>query len=96
VTVTNSADLCRDHARCEHNRARNFHSPQVCLSCERKLAVHFLDGVALRDIDAPDASFALRCDECLLSRQGCPHAGRDGDICPECFDYICAAKEEAS
>lgn len=87
-----SADICRDHALCERN-AKSFRGPQECGLCERHPAVHFLNGAS--DIAS---SFALRCDACLLSGQGCPHVtGAAGvmpsgkpvtAICAECYDWV--------
>jgi len=86
-----SADICRDHAICLRN-AKFFRGPQECGLCERRPATHYLNGAS------GTGSFALRCDGCLLSRQGCPHVTSasgvmpSGEpltaICAECYDWV--------
>ena len=73
------ADVCGDHAACEKNLRRAFRTPQICLTCERRPAIH-----AILD----EGFYMLRCDECLVSSHGCPHALKSGEICADCFDFI--------
>lgn len=77
VFIGSSADVCANHEACERNKRAAFRSLQVCLTCERNPATHYI-------ADGP--AYMLRCDECLLSNQGCPHAAPN--ICPPCYDYV--------
>lgn len=69
-------NVCPDHAECARN-ANFFHAGSECMTCERRPATHFLSG---------ETGFRPRCDECLVSSYGCPHA--TPNVCPECFDFV--------
>lgn len=75
--LSTSERVCGDHATCERNKRRAFRKPQVCLTCERSTATHYIE-------DGP--VYILRCDECLVSNLGCPHAAPN--VCPNCYDAI--------
>lgn len=75
--MTTSERVCANHQACERNKRVAFRLPQVCLTCESRPAKHYIqDGSA----------YILRCDECLASNVGCPHAAPH--VCADCYDAI--------
>jgi hypothetical protein len=75
--IATSVRVCADHETCERNKRAAFRKPQTCLTCERREATHFI---------ADDSAYMLRCDECLVSNFGCPHAAPN--VCPDCYDAL--------
>jgi hypothetical protein len=75
--IATSVRVCADHETCERNKRAAFRKPQTCLTCERREATHFI---------ADDSAYMLRCDECLVSNFGCPHAAPN--VCTDCYDAL--------
>lgn len=76
--VPTSERVCGDHEACKRNKRVAFRTEQVCLTCETRRAEHYIIG--------DGGAYALRCDECLVSNFGCPHA--EPNVCPDCYDAI--------